>query len=106
MKRWHVGLAALVLLLGVSSSVQAATQTITFDALPPNTALNGQYPASTVDWGNNAWLVSGPWGSFSGNSISFANGTITSGTFTPLRQQIPISVDAFNGGTTPTTLTR
>jgi hypothetical protein len=45
------------------SKAQAAT--ITFNDLQPVDApLNNQYPAGIVNWGNNQWFLSGPWGSF------------------------------------------
>src|SRR5258708_11393341 len=50
----------------------AGTTTVVFDDLTPaDRTLNGQYPTGVIDWGNNAWFLSGPWGQFTTNSVSF-----------------------------------
>jgi hypothetical protein len=76
------------------------------DRNPSNVPLNGQYPTSVVDWGTNRWYLSAPWGQFTTNSISFAASGITSQTMTfvtstPRRL---VSVRAFNGGGSSTTV--
>lgn len=75
------------------------------DRADPDRALSGQYPSGVVDWGNNQWYLSGPWGSFSTNSVSFLNPNDTDATFTFLVPRRLISVDAYNGGSSATTVT-
>ena len=87
-----------------TTSATNSTTTITFDSLPPQTFLSGQYPTGVIDWGNSSWFVSGPFGGFTGNSISFFSGSAFSANFsfvTPLRL---VSIDAYNGGTTASTI--
>ena len=82
-----------------------STTTITFDARPAGTFLSGQYPTGLIDWGNGSWFVSGPFGAFTGNSISFKDSSVFSASFsfvTPLRL---LTIDAYNGGTIASTIT-
>jgi hypothetical protein len=75
-------------------------QTVTFDDQSnPNRPLNGQYPSGVIDWGNNAWYLSGPYGAFSGNSVSFNGAGPTSQKFTLVSPRKVVSVDIYNGGT-------
>ena len=47
--------------------------TVTFDDLSgPNRGLNGQYAG--IDWGSGSWYLSGPYGRFATNSVSYPNG--------------------------------
>jgi concanavalin A-like lectin/glucanase superfamily protein/Big-like domain-containing protein/purple acid phosphatase-like protein len=86
----------------VSNLVQ---NVITFNDLTNTQApLNGQYPTGLVDWGSSVWWVSGPWGQFSTNSISFASSR-TSGSFTFINPKRLISVRAYNGGSGMSTVT-
>jgi len=58
----------------------AAIQIINFDGLSPvNRTLNGQYPSGVIDWGGNAWYLSGPHGAFRTNSMGFNGSGRTSG---------------------------
>lgn len=67
--------------------------------------LNGQYPTGLINWGSNVWYLSGPFGQFSSKSISFNRPGITSGTFTFTTPRRLVSVRAYNGGSSSTTLT-
>jgi hypothetical protein len=78
--------------------------TITFDALSPG-VLNGQYPNGVINWGGGTWIISGPWGSFTNNSLSFANAGIFSGSFSFVNQTRLVSIDAYNDDATPATVT-
>jgi hypothetical protein len=78
--------------------------TVTFDDLSsPNRPLSGQYAG--INWGSGSWYLSSPWGRLTTNSVSYPNGTPTSATFAFVAPQILQSVDAFNGGTTSSTVT-
>jgi thermitase len=82
------------------------TARVTFDDLTaPNRVLNGQYPTDAIDWGTNAWYLAGPWGLFTTNSIGFNGPTPRSGSFTLLTPRVLMQVDAYNGGTTASTVT-
>jgi hypothetical protein len=67
--------------------------------------LNGQYPTGVIDWGTNVWYLSGPFGQFSTKSVSFNRPGITTGGFTFVNPRRLVSVRAYNGGPTTTTLT-
>ncbi|HEY3057907.1 MAG TPA: malectin domain-containing carbohydrate-binding protein [Chloroflexota bacterium] len=83
----------------------SGTQTVTFDELGnPNRTLNGQYPSALIDWGSNAWYLSGPWGSFRTNSIGFSGAGPTSASFTFLSPRRLVQIDAYNGGNTTSTV--
>jgi len=79
--------------------------TVTFDDLPnPGRLLDGHYPIGVIDWGVSQWWLSGPWGGFATNSISFPpEGTSEPFSFTSPRRLI--TIQAFNGGDTPSTIT-
>ena len=98
-------LLLFIWLFSSSVSSGSTSQTITFDALTPNQFLIGQYPVGVAEWGNaTKRLVSGPYGLFTGNSISLYSGF--SGSFTFVVPRRLISLDAYNGDTTgPTTVT-
>jgi hypothetical protein len=70
----------------------------------PNRVLNGEFPSGLIDWGSDTWFLSGPWGRFSTNNISFVSG-ITRASFTFLTPRHLAQLGAFNGGATDTTLT-
>jgi hypothetical protein len=83
-----------------------STRTITFDDLSnPGRPLSGQYPSGVIDWGTSNWFLSGPYGLFTTNSIGFNGSGPTSETFTYLTPTRTIQLDAFNGGSTSTTVT-
>ncbi len=106
-KRYRALATIIGLLASVSLPVNAIAsppQTATFDDIQPG-PLNGQYPSGVIDWGSGGWVVSAPWGAFTTNSVSFLDGTRTSGTFTFLTPQRLISMDAYNGDVVSTTLT-
>jgi hypothetical protein len=78
---------------------------VTFDDLQsPQRPLTGQYPNGLIDWGANPWYLSGPWGRFSSNSVSFDSSGMTSATFTLLSPRRLTVLDAYNGGTTDSTV--
>jgi len=68
--------------------------------------LTGQYPVGVADWGSSgAWWLSSPWGQFRTKSVSFSSASITSSSVTFLSPRQLIQFDAYNGGTTATTIT-
>jgi hypothetical protein len=80
--------------------------TVTFDDLTnPNRVLNGQYPTGLLDWGTNSWWLSGPYGKFTSNSVSFNGGGPTTESFAVIGSHQLLQLTAFNGGTTATTVT-
>jgi len=84
----------------------AGTQAVTFDDLAnPNRPFSGQYPSGVIDWGTNAWYLSGPFGAFRTQSIGFNGPGPTSAGFRILDGRRLVSVDAYNGGSSPSTLT-
>jgi hypothetical protein len=84
----------------------APTQTITFDDLSnPNRPLTGQYPNGVIDWGGGAWYLSGPWGRFTTNSVSFNGATLQAASFSFISPRRLVQLDAYNGGTGPSTIT-
>ncbi|HEV3484209.1 MAG TPA: Ig-like domain-containing protein, partial [Vicinamibacterales bacterium] len=78
---------------------------ITFDDAVHSQPLSGEYPTGVVNWGVDAWFLSGPWGQFTTNSISFNGAGITEAPFTFLTPKRLLSVKAFNGGSVATTVT-
>jgi hypothetical protein len=84
----------------------SGSQTVTFDDLSnPNRPLNGQYPGGVIDWGGGAWFLSGPWGAFRTNSVSFNGSAPTSAALTFIAARRLVQLDAFNGGSTSSTVT-
>jgi hypothetical protein len=82
------------------------TQTVSFDDLVnPNRPMNAAYPTGLVDWGLNVWWLSGPWGQFTTDSVSFNTASARSASFTFLSPRRLVRLTAFNGGTASTTLT-
>src|SRR5262245_3104259 len=83
----------------------AGSQTVTFDDLTnPNRTLNGQYPSALIDWGTNAWYLSGPWGAFRTNSIGFNGPAPANASFTFLSPRRLVQIDAYNGGSAASTV--
>jgi hypothetical protein len=83
-----------------------ATVTTTFDdRAGQNQALNGQYPAGVIDWGSNQWFHAAPWGQFTTKSVSFNAAARTSASFTFLTPRKLVSLRAYNGGGSPSTVT-
>jgi hypothetical protein len=82
-------------------------QTITFDGVPgENHALTGQYPTGLIDWGiNGTWWVSPPWGPFSTKSVSFSGPSVINDSFTFLSPRRLIRLSAYNGRSSPGTVT-
>jgi hypothetical protein len=81
-------------------------QTLNFDSLAnPNRPLNGQYPSGVADWGTNVWYLSSPWGQFRTQSISFNGAGPTSAPVRFLTALRVVSLDAYNGGGTSSTVT-
>jgi hypothetical protein len=67
--------------------------------------LNGQYPSGVINWGSNAWRVGGPWGKFTTNSVSFNGDGPTSASFTFVNPRQLVSLDAYNGAASASTIT-
>jgi hypothetical protein len=84
----------------------AAAQTITFDDLTnPDRVLTGAYPAGVADWGPGNWYLSRPWQRFTTNSVSFNGQNLTSASVMLATGLHLERIDAYNGGTSPATLT-
>jgi hypothetical protein len=84
----------------------SSTETVTFaDVSDTNQPMNGEYPDGEIDWGNNAWFLSGPYGRFAGNSVSFNGSGQRSASFTFVDPRRPISVRAYNGGDSSSRIT-
>src|SRR5439155_13836415 len=92
--------------LTITSASNSST-TITFDDLAsPNRPLTGQYPAGVIDWGSGTgWYLSGPWGLFTTQSISFTSSSQMNATFTFLSNSALASLQAYNGGSSGTAVT-
>jgi hypothetical protein len=80
---------------------------VTFDSglSNSNRVLNGQYPTGVIDWGTNVWYFSGPWNLFTTNSVGFNGPGRTSGTFSLVNPMRMLRVDAYNGGSSASTVT-
>jgi hypothetical protein len=77
---------------------------VDFNALSPtDTALNGQ-SLTGVNWASGDWYLSGPWGGFATNSVSFT-GAQTSEVVTLPSTRHLVSVKACNGGGSSNTVT-
>lgn len=74
------------------------TQAAFNDLQSPNRSMNGEYPAGTIDWGANAWYLSGPYGQLQTNSVGFNGPGPTSASFTFLSPRRLLRLDVFNGG--------
>jgi hypothetical protein len=86
------------------SNAQAVV--VDFNSHPSyNANLDGQYPSGVINWGTNVWYLSAPFGQFATKSISFNGPGITSGTISFVNPKRLVSVRAYNGGPTTTTLT-
>ena len=82
------------------------TRRVTFDDLSDtDQPLNGEYPDGLIDWGTNAWFLSGPYGKISGNSVSFNGSSSRSARFQFVTPHLLISVRAYNGDTVPSNVT-
>jgi len=83
--------------------VPSAQEIVTFDALSnPGRPLNGLTGA--IDWGVNAWYLSGPWGQFRTNSVGFNGPGRLSASFSLSSPRRVVQIDAFNGGRTSSTV--
>jgi hypothetical protein len=86
------------------AEIYSPVRTVTFDDLAnPNRPLNGEYGG--IDWGTDAWFLSAPWGLFTTNSISFPGPRPIAESFAFLAPHVVLSVDAYNGGASATTVT-
>jgi hypothetical protein len=82
------------------------TLTITFDDLSaPSRPLSGEYPSGVIDWGTDVWFLSGPYGRWSTNSVSFNGAGPTSAAFALLSSWRLVQLDAYNGGAAASTIT-
>ena len=75
------------------------------DLSSPNRTFSGQYPSGVINWGSNAWYLSGPYDKFRANSFSFNGSALTSGSFCFTSPRTLTALDVDNGGTTTTTVT-
>jgi hypothetical protein len=87
------------------ATAPVGTQAINFDDVSGNRPLSGQYPSNLIDWGTGAWWLSGPYGRFTTNSVSFDGTTPRSATFRFTSPRRPVQIDAFNGGSAYSTVT-
>jgi hypothetical protein len=62
-------------------------------------------PFGLIDWGSGSWLLANPWKRFTTNGVSFNGPSITSASFTFKTAHRLASVQAYNGGSTPSVLT-
>jgi Domain of unknown function (DUF4082)/Bacterial Ig domain/Purple acid Phosphatase, N-terminal domain/Fibronectin type III domain len=89
-----------------TATLTLTNKIVTFDDLTNvNAPLTGQYPTGLINWGSSGWFLSGPWGQFTTNSISFASPGVTTATFSFLASRQLLQLDAYNGGTANTTIT-
>jgi hypothetical protein len=92
--------------LTFTTGTAAGGMVVRFDDLTPaNRELDGQYPGGQLDWGMNNWYLSGPWQALTTNSVSFARAGVTSATVAVLSNRRLLSLRAFNGGGSSTTVT-
>ena len=91
----------------VTLTVTSSLTTVTFDDISPaNRVLTGQYPTGIINWGTGtSWYLSGPWGLFTTQSLSFNGGSQTSGSFTFVSNSGLASLQAYNGGSGSATVT-
>jgi glucose/arabinose dehydrogenase len=75
------------------------------DKTGQNQPLNGVYPTGVANWGTGQWLHSGPFGSFTTKSVSFANSSLASASFSFITPKRLVSLQAYNGGSGSTTVT-
>jgi hypothetical protein len=66
--------------------------------------MDGQFPAELIDWGTKQWYHAGPYGAFTSKSISFVQGR-TRASFGFLTPRRLIRLDAYNGGSSSSTIT-
>src|SRR5262249_39183036 len=84
----------------------AETLTVTFDDRPGQArGLSGQYPTGIIDWGSGQWYHSQPWRKLTSKSVGFNGPSINRATFTLLVPVRLARLDAYNGGTSASTLT-
>jgi hypothetical protein len=85
------------------AEIYSPVRTLTFDDLAnPNRPLTGEYGG--IDWGTDSWYLSAPWGLFTTNSISFPTVGPIAESFVFLAPHVVLSVDAYNGGESATTV--
>jgi hypothetical protein len=85
------------------ATAAAPAGALSFDDLPnPNHPFGGEYPSGVIDWGNDAWYLSGPFGPFTHQSIGFNGPGKTSASFALVSPRKVVSVDAYNGGAATT----
>jgi hypothetical protein len=89
-----------------TATTGTAPRTVNFDDLSnPNRPFSGAYPSGLIDWGTNAWYLSGPFGAFRTNSVGFNGAGPTLATFRFLGSQRLVQLDAYNGGSVQSTVT-
>ena len=80
---------------------------ITFDDphLPAATMLEGQYPSGAIDWAPDTWRIHVPHGKFGTFNLSLADPATRSAEFRFYAPRIFVGIDAYNGGSAPSTIT-
>ena len=91
--------------INITVNNPVVTTTIDFNSHQANSKLNGQYPKGVIDWGTNVWWVAAPLGQFTTNSISFNRVGVTSGSLQFVTPKRLVSIKAYNGGTSASTIT-
>jgi hypothetical protein len=78
---------------------RAPSLTVSFDDphLPAGTALQGEYPASLIEWAPGSWQISAPAGAFGTFHLIFAGGP-GAASFRFLSPRVLVGIDAFNPG--------
>lgn len=106
---WSMSVS-LVLLVGIVSgtmltqrkhylktrAVDISAQTVTFDELPGNTQLNGQYPIGIIDWGVNTWGINVPSGLLNTPNLEYNSKGIKNASFSFLVPRRLVSFTALN----------
>jgi hypothetical protein len=77
---------------------------VNFDSPPHATGkLVDQYPTGMINWGTSGWLLSGPWQSFTTNSVSFNEPSVNSAGFTFVTPRRLVTLQAYNGSASSAT---
>ena len=91
----------------LGSGGNAAAEYVTFDDphRAAGTALEGQYPAGVIDWGNGAWSIHVPDGAFGTFNAALTDPKAATAEFTFAWPRVFVGVDVYNGGTVDATVT-
>jgi len=91
----------------LGSGGNAPAELVTFDDphRAAGTALEGQYPAGVIDWGNGAWSIHVPDGAFGTFNAALTDPKAATAEFTFAWPRVFVGVDVYNGGTVDATVT-